>query len=217
MDNNTIDFNTINFNTGDIILFQDTKRNALLDWLGYFIQYFTKSKYSHVGMVVKDPLIKGKTITGIYLLESTAFDGIKDIEDNKTKFGVQIVPLRERLEADDDVCYYRKLNQEQTPEFIDLYNKAYAIVKDKPYDINPTDWCKAEFDIKKGNVQKTNTFFCSALVSFLLTALNILPQTTDWTVMRPKDLGTEPDTRLTIPQLEKEVKIINYPPITKRN
>ena len=76
MDNNTIDFNTINFNTGDIILFQDTKRNTLLDWLGYFIQYFTKSKYSHVGMVVKDPLIKGKTITGIYLLESTAFDAI---------------------------------------------------------------------------------------------------------------------------------------------
>ena len=207
MDNNTIDFNTIKFNTGDIILFQDTKRNTLLDWLGYFIQYFTKSKYSHVGMVVKDPLIKGKTIAGIYLLESTAFDGIKDIEDNKTKFGVQIVPLRERLEADDDVCYYRKLNQEQTPEFINLYNKAYAIVKDKPYDINPTDWCKAEFDIKKGNVQKTNTYFCSALVSFLLTALNILPQTTDWTIMRPKDLGTEPDTRLTIPQLEKEIKI----------
>ena len=203
-----MDYNTINFNTGDIILFQDTKRNTLLDWLGYLIQYFTKSKYSHVGMVVKDPLIKGKTITGIYLLESTAFDGIKDIEDNKTKFGVQIVPLRERLEADDDVCYYRKLNQEQTPEFIDLYNKAYAIVKDKPYDINPTDWCKAEFDIKKGNVQKTNTFFCSALVSFLLTALNILPQTTDWTIMRPKDLGTEQDTRLTIPQLEKEIQII---------
>ena len=138
-----MDYNKIKFNTGDIILFQDTKRNTLLDWLGYFIQYFTKSKYSHVGMVVKDPLIKGKTITGIYLLESTAFDGIKDIEDNKTKFGVQIVPLRERLEADDDVCYYRKLNQEQTPEFINLYNKAYAIVKDKPYDINPTDWCKA--------------------------------------------------------------------------
>ncbi len=38
-----MDYNTIKFNTGDIILFQDTKRNTLLDWLGYFIQYFTKS------------------------------------------------------------------------------------------------------------------------------------------------------------------------------
>ena len=41
------------------------------------------------------------------------------------------------------------MNNIKDDQFIDLYNKAYAIVKDKPYDINPADWCKAEFDLKK--------------------------------------------------------------------
>ena len=205
-----MNYNEIEFNTGDIILFSDENYSTWLDYLSYLIQSFTQSKYSHVGMVVKDPLIKGKIVNGLYLLESTAFDGIKDIDDNKTKFGVQIVPLKERLIASNDVCYYRKLNHSRNQEFIDLYNKAYTIVKDKPYDINPTDWCKAEFDIKKGEVQKTNTFFCSALVSFLLTSLDIIPKTTDWTIMRPKDLGTESGARLDIPNLDKEIKLILY-------
>ena len=201
-----MNYSDIEFDTGDIILFQDNSTSTLLDYLAYLIQYFTDSKYSHVGMVVKDPLIKGKIIKGLYLLESTGFDSMKDIESNKTKFGVQIVELKERLKLSNDTHYYRKLNIERTPQFIDLYNKAYAIVKDRPYDINPTDWCKAEFDLKKGNVQKTNTFFCSALVSFLFTALNLLPKTTDWTIMRPKDLGTEVGTRLNINNLDNEIQ-----------
>ena len=55
-------------------------------------------------MVVKNPLIKKKTIKGLYLLESTGLD-------HKTKFGVQIVDLHKRLQSDDDVFYYRKLNK----------------------------------------------------------------------------------------------------------
>ena len=186
-----MNYDDIKFNTGDIILFEDKSHNSWLDYLSYLIQYFTDSKYSHVGMVVKDPLIKGETIKGLYLLESTGLDHMIDIDDHKTKFGVQIVDLHKRLQSDNDVFYYRKLNKDRNETFIDLYNKSYIIVKDKPYDINPLDWYKAEFDLKKGNVQKTNTFFCSALVSFMLVSLNILPRDTDWTIMRPKDLGTE--------------------------
>ena len=128
------------------------------------------------------------------------------LDEDAGELGVQIVDLHKRLKANDDVFYYRKLNKERDDQFIDLYNKAYAIVKDKPYDINPTDWCKAEFDLKKGNVQKTNTYFCSALVSFLLVALSLLPKETDWTIMRPKDLGTENGTRLDLSMYEKEVE-----------
>ena len=158
-------------------------------------------------MVVKDPLIKKKTIKGLYLLESTGLDHMIDIDDHKTKFGVQIVDLHKRLQRDDDIFYYRKLNKDRDETFIDLYNKSYVIVKDKPYDINPLDWCKADFDLKKGNVQKTNTFFCSALVSFMLVSLNILPRDTDWTIMRPKDLGTENGTRLNLSMYNKEIQI----------
>ena len=202
-----MNYDDIKFDTGDIILFQDKSHNSWLDYLSYLIQYFTDSKYSHVGMVVKDPLIKGKTIKGLYLLESTGLDHMIDIDDHKTKFGVQIVDLHKRLQNDDDIFYYRKLNKYRDETFIDLYNKTYVIVKDKPYDINPLDWCKADFDLKKGNVQKTNTFFCSALVSFMLVSLNILPRDTDWTIMRPKDLGTENGTRLNLSMYNKEIQI----------
>jgi len=202
-----MNYDDIKFDTGDIILFEDKSHNSWLDYLSYLIQYFTDSKYSHVGMVVKDPLIKGKTIKGLYLLESTGLDHMIDIDDHKTKFGVQIVDLHKRLQSDDDVFYYRKLNKDRDETFIDLYNKAYAIVKDKPYDINPLDWCKADFDLKKGNVQKTNTFFCSALVSFMLVSLNILPRDIDWTIMRPKDLGTENGNRLDLSMYNKEIQI----------
>ena len=202
-----MNYDDIKFDTGDLILFEDKSHNSWLDYLSYLIQYFTDSKYSHVGMVVKDPLIKGKTIKGLYLLESTGLDHMIDIDDHKTKFGVQIVDLHKRLQSDDDVFYYRKLNKDRDETFIDLYNKSYVIVKDKPYDINPLDWCKADFDLKKGNVQKTNTFFCSALVSFMLVSLNILPRDIDWTIMRPKDLGTENGTRLDLSMYNKEIQI----------
>lgn len=202
-----MNYDDIKFDTGDIILFEDKSHNSWLDYLSYLIQYFTDSKYSHVGMVVKDPLIKGKTIKGLYLLESTGLDHMIDIDDHKTKFGVQIVDLHKRLQSDDDVFYYRKLNKDRNETFIDLYNKSYMIVKDKPYDINPLDWCKADFDLKKGDVKKTNTFFCSALVSFMLVSLNILPRDTDWTIMRPKDLGTENGTRLDLSMYNKEIQI----------
>lgn len=202
-----MNYDDIKFDTGDLILFEDKSHNSWLDYLSYLIQYFTDSKYSHVGMVVKDPLIKGKTMKGLYLLESTGLDHMIDIDDHKTKFGVQIVNLHKRLQSDDDVFYYRKLNKDRDETFIDLYNKSYVIVKDKPYDINPLDWCKADFDLKKGNVQKTNTFFCSALVSFMLVSLNILPRDTDWTIMRPKDLGTENGTRLDLSMYNKEIQI----------
>lgn len=202
-----MNYDDIKFDTGDLILFEDKSHNSWLDYLSYLIQYFTDSKYSHVGMVVKDPLIKGKTIKGLYLLESTGLDHMIDIDDHKTKFGVQIVDLHKRLQSDDDIFYYRKLNKDRDETFNDLYNKTYVIVKDKPYDINPLDWCKADFDLKKGNVQKTNTFFCSALVSFMLVSLNILPRDTDWTIMRPKDLGTENGTRLDLSMYNKEIQI----------
>ena len=202
-----MNYDDIKFDTGDIILFEDKSHNSWLDYLSYLIQYFTDSKYSHVGMVVKDPLIKGKTIKGLYLLESTGLDHMIDIDDHKTKFGVQIVDLHKRLQSDDDIFYYRKLNKDRDETFNDLYNKTYVIVKDKPYDINPLDWCKADFDLKKGNVQKTNTFFCSALVSFMLVSLNILPRDIDWTIMRPKDLGTENGTRLDLSMYNKEIQI----------
>lgn len=196
-----------NFDTGDIILFGTKYSNSFMFIINYLIEYFTNSSYSHCGMIVKNPLIDNKIIEGLYFLESTGFTHKKDIADNKEKFGVQLVPLIDRLQTCKESCYYRKLNCVRDTSFNNLFNKAYSMVKNKPYDLNPEDWYKAEFNIAAGNTQDTNEYFCSALVTFLLVTLEIIPKSIPWTLMRPKDLGTEQGHRINITNLEKEIKL----------
>jgi len=194
------------FDTGDIILFGSKYTNSFMFILNYLIEYFTDSKYSHCGMVVKNPLIDNKIIEGLYFLESTGFTHQKDIEDHKEKFGVQLVPLMDRLLTCKETCYYRKLNCVRDTDFNNLFNKAYTMVKNQPYDLFIDDWYKAAFDIRSGNIQDTKEYFCSALVTFLLVTLEIIPKSVPWTIMRPKDLGTEIGHRININKLEKEIQ-----------
>ena len=70
-------------------------------------------------------------------------------------------------------------------------NYAHSVVHGKPYDIDPIDWIDAAFDLNAGNLQKRNTFFCSALCSFILVCLGAVSSDTQWSKVRPKDLGTE--------------------------
>ena len=60
----------------------------------------------------------------------------------------------------------------------------HQVVYDKPYDIVPTDWIEAYFK-KDTNPQKTNRFWCSALLGFIYTKLGILDKTTDWSILSP--------------------------------
>ena len=98
-------------------------------------------------MVVKNPdfLENGKTCKdGLYFWESS-WEGlnIKDINDNKSKLGVQIVPLKEILYNNKDVCdfYVRKLNNHSFNN--DDLKKINDVVYNKPYDLYPKDWINA--------------------------------------------------------------------------
>ena len=87
--------------------------------------------------------------------------------------------------------YWRKLNTVRDDAFYERMNYAHSIVHGKPYDIDPIDWIDAAFDLNFGNLQKKNTFFCSALCTFILVCLGALPEDIQWSKIRPKDLGTE--------------------------
>ena len=64
----------------------------------------------------------------------------------------------------------------------------YQKIQNKPYDINIFDFiCGLNLDI--GNKQKTNEFFCSALVAFVYTKMGLLPENTEWTLWSPKDFN----------------------------
>ena len=73
---------------GDILLFQS--RGTCF---GGCIQFFTSSKFTHVGMVLENPTyIDPKLNEGLYLLESGS-EPFNDAEDNTNKLGVQIQKL----------------------------------------------------------------------------------------------------------------------------
>ena len=97
------------FNTGDLILFSG--KHSIISST---IRFWTKSNYSHIGMVIVNPILEEpdgsqKQLKGIYLIESGS-EPILDADDKVYKFGVQIVPFEEVVETYDGSIYWRKLN-----------------------------------------------------------------------------------------------------------
>ena len=54
---------------------------------------------------------------------------------------------------------------------------------------------KSEYLIsrKDNHPQKTDRFWCSALVGYFWVQLGFLPETTDWSTLRPSDLSSSSD------------------------
>lgn len=211
-----------NFQTGDILLFehiQPKKKMFFMDYIFNFIdnviKYCTESKYNHVGMIIKDPKWNAN-LKGYYLLESNS-EPINDCEDNIKKFGVQLVPLEFILSEHYNHLYWRKLNCVRDKTFYDKLSNAHSIVYNKPYDLNIITWIKAgmlndeqiDYDNHDKNIHKTNTFWCSALVSFIFVKLGYLKENTPWSIITPKELGTESTNCLQFIncKLDKEIKI----------
>ena len=90
--------------TGDIILFQGRS------FLSYLLEYFGRSPYSHVGMIVRNPSFLNPALEdGIYLLES-GWNPIPDVETGQTKIGVQLHFLEDILkECQPNTVYVRKV------------------------------------------------------------------------------------------------------------
>lgn len=174
--------------TGDIILFHSKKT-----FFGKLIQIITGSDYCHIGMVVKDPSFTEHKLIGTYLWESS-FETFPDAVDNKIKFGVEIVDLKKCLEKNknEDDLYYRKLHITNKKDIFseEKLSKIYEVVKNKPYDIMPKDWIEAIFR-KDDYPQKTDRFWCSALLGYIYTKLGILSSDTDWSILRPSDFSSE--------------------------
>ena len=184
---NEINYDNIDwskFDTGDIILFSG--KNS---WFSLMVEYFTSSPFSHIGIVLKNPTQIDPKLKGLHLLES-GFEPIKDEVDDKKKFGVQIIPLKDKIKNYDGKIVYRKLNWSKCSITRNILMwLIYQKIQNKPYDINIFDFICAGLNLDIGNKQKTNEFFCSALVAFVYTKMGLLPENTDWTLWSPKEFN----------------------------
>ena len=180
--------------TGDILLFDEKPAGCLWKFLDGCIKCCTRSKYSHSAFALRDPSWLGLS-NGLYVWESTGFTGLKDVVDNKEKFGVQVQHIDEYTKEFKGGCtiYAREAPQEARDLLTDNFlNNIYNNTHDKPYDDMPLDWLEAM--LKVGPNRRTDMFWCSAFVSYILTKANIINKNTDCSMMTPQDLSFNSDT-----------------------
>ena len=184
-------FDLSQLNTGDVLLFSTQWSWNPISWFAKTIEYFTESPYSHVGIVLRDPIWISAKLKGLYLWEST-YQGTPDQEDGKIKLGVQITLIDDIMKEKNEIIYWRKINCPN--DKLTIYNlmNVEDIVYDKPYDIMPQDWIEA-YMRKDADPQRTNRMFCSALASYIYTKCKILKDDTDWSIVRPSDFAPEND------------------------
>ena len=205
---NSVNLNDLN--TGDILLFDERPKGCLWKFLDGCIKCFTKSKYSHSAIVLKDPKWL-ELPDGIYVWESTGFTGLKDVVDHKEKFGVQIQHINEYTKKFKGSCiiYTRQAPNKARNLFTsNILNKIYKSTHDKPYDDMPLDWIEAM--IKVGPKRRTDMFWCSAFVSYILTKVGVMDSNTDWSMMAPQDLSFNSSTiKWNVPYCSDQKVIFN--------
>jgi hypothetical protein len=172
----------------------------------------TQSDYSHVGIVVVDPVMTTPKLKGVYVWTSGISD-TPDPEDNKKKFGVQFVEFDEFLNTYQGKIYLRRLKCESQEQYHKLFNmntlqEIHKVVYDKPYDIVVTDWVETYYK-KDPNPQKTSRFWCSALIGYIYTKITLFEDSLDWSILTPSYFSSENKTfkMLHNVKLEKEYQI----------
>jgi len=184
--------------TGDIILFHGTRKVSCC------IEFFTCSKYSHVGMILKNPVYIDSKLTGLYLWQSGKED-FPEAEDNMNIYGVQISSLKKVLkECNLKNVYVRKLFSKlplnRDPLMINKLKLIHQEIHHHGYDLNPLDWLSAgEYQLDNWFEEPKNkksllfdgksipsTIWCSALIGFIYYNLGLI-KNPNWKLLSPQD------------------------------
>jgi hypothetical protein len=179
--------------TGDILLY-DSRR-----WYSRLIEYFSGSCYSHVSIILHQPgkWLDEKLTDDNYVLESGG-EPFPDSVTGKMIFGVRVTPLSQIIDMYDNKgygkLYIRSLHNENGNDDLNQKIKnVYMSIRDTPYDTDVIDWIKAYTDkdivftdpsLCK-NYQRTDRFWCSALVSYVYVKSGLLSNTIPWTLVNP--------------------------------
>jgi hypothetical protein len=151
-------------NTGDIVLFSGTGPIATL------AQWVTKTKWSHVGMVVLcDP--------GVLLWESDGLGDFEDIESGAERRGVRLVSLSERLKRFQGEVWARSLEVVRTPEMLAALASLRQEVRGRPYEDDAIELIDAYYDGPFGqNTEDLSSLFCSELVAEAYQRMELLAE-----------------------------------------
>lgn len=151
-------------NTGDIVLFSGTGPIATL------AQWVTKTKWSHVGMIVRCDL-------GVLLWESDGLGDFEDIESGEEKRGVRLVSLSERIKRFQGEVWARSLDVERTPDMLAALVSLRQEVRGRPYEEDAIELIDAYYDGPFGqNTEDLSSLFCSELVAEAYQRMGLLAE-----------------------------------------
>lgn len=166
--------------TGDIILCSGTK------WYSRIIEWFFNSPISHVGLIYRDV-----NTSEIYFFQSELRDGAK---------GVRLTPIKILLDDYKSgryyALYYRQLNVVRNKKFHNIVKYILNITLKKNYDTDPLDWLRIVMRHDFGQIQKTNSFICSALVAFSYIQLGYLNYNVSWSTLTPNQFSSQSTNNL---------------------
>lgn len=169
-----------NLHTGDIILFSGKS------FFSKFIEFFTGSNYSHIGMIVKTPInfTVPRLKTGSFFWESGEEPSQIEVPGDKV-LGVQFTDLEKTVAEYDGDIYIRQLEWNLAESYRHLIlSKEHEKLHNLPYDASPADWLKTYFGFSS-NEQRQDSFFCSAFIGYLYCKLGLLPENTKWDLLEP--------------------------------
>lgn len=163
--------------TGDIVLF------AGKGGISASIKWFTRSRWSHVGMVV---FLREMELLAVW--EATTLCNIADVLTGVATKGVQLVPLSERLRRYPGEIAIRRL--------VELAALRQAL-RGRPYERRVLDLVRAAYDGWAGaNAENLSSLFCSELVAEAYQTMGLLPPDPPSSEYTPHDWSTD---RLPLP------------------
>jgi hypothetical protein len=133
-------------------------------------------------MVLVDPPFS--VPRGTYLWES-GYEACVNPETGRQHLGVRLTPVASVLGTHQTV-FVRKCTLRVDDA---LLKKIHTDVFLKPYDTCLSDWLLATLRLDT-TPQKTDRFWCSAFIAYVLVRLGWLPDGTDWSIARPCDLSS---------------------------
>lgn len=150
--------------TGDIVLFSSRKP------LGNVIQLVTRSKWTHVGMIIRSDV-------AILLWESRGLSSLLGLAPGGDKRGVALVSLSDRLRDFVGEVWVRPLEVERTPEMLKKLAELREDVSGRDYEAHITELMKAYYDGPLGNnTEELSTIFCSELVAEAYQCMGLLAE-----------------------------------------
>ena len=182
--------------TGDVILFKGSS------WLSYIIEFFGRSPFSHVGMIVRNPRRIGIDLDdGVYLLES-GWNVLPDAENHRQKYGVQLHLLTDVIDAcPSGSVFVRAIECARNDKFYHQLRELHAKIHDRPYDIRLMDWLEAEYNLEvpfapSARFRTTDRFWCASLVAYLFDQLGLI-EPVNWSLVAPREFTTAGSLKFT--------------------